>query len=762
MKKHVMLFLVTVLGFGLVLWDLPLANAQGDDTDEFTLEEITVTAQKREENLQKVPIAMEVVSADEIREFGVTNLEEILSSISTVMVSAQESGMLVSIRSISDDKGEGDGLPLGTPIVGVNVDGVFSNRMSSGQGYYDLERVEVLFGPQSTMYASSSPGGMVNIITADPKIDRYEVSGALEYGNYARTRFEGMVNAPISETVALRAAFNSLVHDGYLSNGASDTDRRAARLKAKFQPNDWLSFIITGEKEKTQGHGFTSVVNFAREGDVSDPWTAAPGFMQQTADLGPPFYEESQRIYMNINADLGFGLLTLVPAKTERDIDRTTESMPAQIEDPMITRWEKDSGWEKGVEGRLASPVDSPIDWIIGFNWYKSDYVQCTNNSIGEWSDNYREMGIQAAYGNIVYPVTDRFRAAAGLRYTEDTNDSETYQYPPRPDAPANTLDRYPGIQYMEDYITYKEPNYKLGFEYDLGENSMVYLDYATSYRTQRGKDPRGVHFDPEYLKAFTVGSKNRFLGNKLQVNASGYYYRYDNYMTIGRLRSIWQKDINGDGDYDDLNQWDEEYQTYRDEYIVGLADPAGTTVGDGAVMGADIQTSWIISDKDQLDVSVSYLYTEFLDMYLDYWDSTNDLGIVDQDYTGQKMTNSPTLTMNAAYSHNFHLQNGDILTARIDGKYQSEYFLSYNDKLLQFDRDWNPIIRDVSDFRTQEAYYIINLGATYASEDGKWSLSGYVRNLTNYAVKTAFSMMGGGLHVGPPRFYGAILSVKY
>ena len=755
MRKHFILILTAILGFGFVFGNLTSLYAQESDYDEFTLEEITVTAQKREENVQKVPVAMDVVSADEIKEYGMTNLEEILGGISSVMINTQDSGRTVSIRSISDDKSEGDGLQLGTPIVGVNVDGVFTNRMSSGQNYYDLERVEVLFGPQATMYASTSPGGIVNIITADPKINEYEVSGALEIGNYDRTRFEGMLNAPISETVALRAAFYSLKQDGYLSNGASDTDSRSARLKAMFQPNDWLSFVITGEKEESQGHGFTSVVSFVQEGDVSNPWTSTDD------DAGPPYYDESEKIYMNINADLGFGLLTLVPAKTERSIDRTTESMPDQIDDPMITEWAQDSGWEKGVEGRLTSPDDSPINWIVGFNWYKSEYVQTTSNSEGEWSESYRILNIQALYGNIVYPVTDRFRAAAGLRYTKDSNDSETFQYPPRPDAPSNTLTKYPGIQYMEDYLTYKEPNYKLGFEYDLGEDSMIYADYSTSYRTQRGKNPRGDNFDPEYLKAVTLGSKNRFLGNRLQVNASGYYYRYDNYMTIGRLRSIWQKDINGDGDYDDLNQWDEEYQTYRDEYIVGLSDPAGTTVGDGAVMGVDIQTNWIVTDKDQLEVSVSYLRSEFLDMYLDYWDSTNDLGIKDQDYTGREMTNSPTLTINAAYSHNFHLQNGDILTARIDTKYQTEYILCYNDKLLQFDADWNPVITDISDLRTQEAYSLINVGATYASKDGKWSISGYVKNVTNYAVKTAYGMMGG-MQLASPRSYGAILSVNY
>lgn len=754
--KNLMIILITAVCLGFVLGDSLLLCAQESGTDEFTLEEITVTAQKREENLQKVPVAMEVVSSDEIRERGITNLDEILSGISPVMINAQDSGMTVSIRGISDDKAEGEGLPLGTPIVGVNVDGVFSNRFSSGQGYYDLERVEVLYGPQSTMYASTSPGGMVNVITADPKIDKYEVSGAIEIGNYDRMRYEGMINAPISNTVALRAAFNSLVQDGYLSNGAGDTDSRSGRLKARYQPNDWLSFVIAGEKEKRQGHGFTSVDNFVDQDDVSDPWTASDD------DAGPPYYEESDRIYMNIEADLGFGIFTLVPSKTDRDIDRTTESMPDQIDDPMITEWSKDSGWEKGMEGRLVSPSDSPIDWIVGFNWYKSEYVQTSSNSEGEWSDNYRTLNILAAYGNIVYPVTDRLRAAVGFRYSKDKNDSETYQYPPRPDAPSNTLDKYPGIQYTEDNLEYKEPNYKLGFEYDIGEDSMIYVDYSTSYRTQRGKNARGDTFDPEYLKAFTVGSKNRFLGNKLQVNASGYVYRYDNYMTIGRLRSIWQKDIDGDGDYDGINLWDEDIQQYRDEYVLGLSDPAATTVGDGLVMGADLQTSWIISHKDQLDVSVSYMHSEFLEMYLDYWESTNNLGIPDQDYEGETMTNSPAFTLNAAYSHNFNLKNGDILTACIDTKFQTEYILSYNDKLLQFDNEWNPIITDVSDIRTQEAYYIINLNATYASGDGRWSISGYVRNLTNYAVKTSFSMMGAGLHLGSPRVYGTILSVRY
>ncbi len=173
---------------------------------------------------------------------------------------------------------------------------------------FHIERVEVLYGPQSTMYASASPGGIVNIVTSNPKTDKYEASGTLEYGNYNLLHTEGSVNAPVNEKVALRAAFSTSQHDGYLSNGSEDEETKSARLKALFQANEKIAIVITGEFSKGGGQGFAFTRAFVNQDDkyypdgtrLTDPWTSASG------SAGTGMDKKNKKISGRMDWDMGY------------------------------------------------------------------------------------------------------------------------------------------------------------------------------------------------------------------------------------------------------------------------------------------------------------------------------------------------------------------------------------------------------------------------------------------------------------------------
>jgi iron complex outermembrane recepter protein len=148
-----------------------------------------------------------VILGEELTLSGKNDLNEILAELSSVIVQKAPDGIRVSLRGMSDAQAPFHGTSVSMPTVAVNMDGVYSNRKDMSTGLFDLDRAEVLYGPQSTMYSSNSPGGVVNVETARPKLDKYEASGTLEYGNYNLLHAEGMVNFPISKTVALRTAF---------------------------------------------------------------------------------------------------------------------------------------------------------------------------------------------------------------------------------------------------------------------------------------------------------------------------------------------------------------------------------------------------------------------------------------------------------------------------------------------------------------------------------------------------------------------------
>ncbi|MDB9823469.1 TonB-dependent receptor, partial [Deltaproteobacteria bacterium] len=400
--------------------------------------------------------------------------------------------------------------------------------------------------------------------------------------------------------------------------------------------------------------------------------------------------------------------------------------------------------------------------YILGLSYYRvtdridnvEDIIQSPlPGDVADWSKIDFETEAKAAYGNVTIPMTDQFRFTVGLRTSEDSFHSKSTSYPPRYGTYGDPMGKEEGT------MTYSGTDYKIGLEYDVGENAMFYTDYSTSYRTQGmafrwPSDPNQVAsgLPPEKLKAFNLGYKSRFYGNRFQFNVAGYYYDYIDYFAQGGQRSVSLNDINDDGDYDDPG----EIRTVMDEQA--------KSVGDAKVYGVDVSASMIITSQDKLDVTVSSNRKYFTSMLFDYTDATNDfVGIPDKDLAGWPMTYSPTLTFNAAYSHNFNLENGDMITARIDAKYQSEYLLDWETYSVDFDPvTYMPLPAVYTqDISTQEPHYISNITAVYADAEGKWTFTTYMKNITNYAAK----LHGRGtrsLNISAPRTYGAILSIKY
>lgn len=724
MKKLLILISFMLVCLGLIAGDALTVWAQDITSEEFTLEEIMVTAQKREENQQKVGIAMEVFSGDELREFGRTDIDQILSQISTAFISRTEEGLRVQLRGVGFDTPAGYGFGTGAvpATVAVNIDGIFAGRRPTGTGLYDIERVEVLFGPQSTMYAANTPGGIVNIETARPKLETYEASGTLEYGNYNLLHTEGVLNAPMGETLALRAGFNTTVRDGYLSNGGDDEDSKSARLRALWRPNDKFSLLVTGEYETATSRGMTGVPGFIDQDSVDDPWDT-------DQDLtGTPTKQPKTKINGQIDIDFGFAALTLIPSKTDEDYDTRTEGtdrMTGAATTGTVGGW----GYEEGLEARMTSSEDSVIKWVAGVNYYKSEMYResVTDYSTGEHyqTDHQLLLKQKAVLANLTYPLTDRFRLVGGARYSKDRAMSARIIVIGTPFDTSTLSD-----------MTEDSPDFKAGIEYDINEDSMLFANWSTSYRVeQEAMNWRNEAYDPQEMTAYTAGYKSRFYGNKLQVNSSAYYYEYKNRIFMAMEMTYIDPVTGMPG-------------PYVEGASNGPPDEGGRAPGNMRMYGADIQTSAILSRNDKVDLSVSYLDSWVKELVFDYqW-------LEDKDYGNRTPTYSPEWTISLDYSHNFRMPNGGVLTARYDTRYQSEYIIEWKDSSMG---------NDYSGYRDQEAHHIDNLGLVYAHPDGKWTLSGYVKNVWNYAEKRFMNAMAGiYMNLGPPRTYGGVLTVKF
>lgn len=727
MRKRFLSGVIFFTLLGLVLVDVPCVWAE----DEFMLEEITVTAQKREESNQKVPIAMEVVAGEDLKDVGKTDLVQILSNISNATIQKAQDGLRVSIRGMSDNTDAGSSQSSAAPTVAINVDGVTSNRKDTGTALFDLERVEVLYGPQSTLYATNSPGGIVNVVTASPKLESFSASGTLEIGSYNLVHTEGMVNVPVSETVGFRAAFSTNKRDGYLSNGGDDEDSKSVRLKGLYQPTENLSIQLTAEYAKDGGTGYSGGVEpFIDESDTDDPWTGI-----ETGTLGDND-QEKWKYNATINYDTKYASFTLTPSYTESDGERViVESTPNGTE---VNDYWQDT-WEKGAELRIASPEDFFFEWLVGYIYYDSHdgNIQVSDDyqATGEGSYRIRDMNetITALFANITYPITESLRLTAGVRKGTDefTQHGVSNELQENGDYEPTTTDQ------VMDAPT--DPDWKLGFEYDLEENTMVYGSYTTSYRVQ--SKYRSLA-EPEELKAYQVGAKSRFMNNRLQVNTSAYYYDYTNFLARN-VDSVWIYDSNGDL-IEDTDETED--------------DSGSSGQGDGRMYGMDVAVSALITSNDRVDLSVSYEKSEWTDLVFVY-DHTWEYAVVDDqlvkvdiepiNYNGKTMNFTPDWSITAGYTHDFLLPNGGALKAALNVSYKSGYRLTWKDAEYPYNY--------------QEAHHLEDISLVYSSPSGKWSLSGYVKNLADYAVKTMYrSDRGGFMSVGSPRTYGGVFTIRF
>jgi iron complex outermembrane recepter protein len=762
-KRSHFIFLTLAIGFILAFGDLSVLFAQETKADEFTLEEITVTAQKRAESQQKVPIAMEVIKGEDLALQGKTNVDEILKDVANVSINTASDGMRIAMRGVTDDSNVMDGQHVGGSTVAVNIDGAYNNMSNAGQNLFDIERVEVLFGPQSTMYGSNAPGGIVNVVTAAPKTDRYSASGTLEYGSSNLINAQAVLNAPvIQEKLALRLAVNRSLLDSYVQPDSKVNNSTSARLKTLWNIQDNLTFTVTGTWQKMINGGMMAggVKPFINQSDkyypdgtkLVDPWT------WDGQGTGNNSNQITKGLSANIDWKTKYGTISAVPSYSKSDSTGRESRTQQQPGGGTVTQvFDMGRGNEqKGAELRMTNSEDFTLfSWIVGGTYYDSEQKNTTDYVDPTSTDELRitTQKKEAVYANITYPLWfyDRLRVTLGYRQSWDTSESTAIG------GMGGTSGNPAG---------YNKPDFKYGFEYDTAENMMLFGSYATSYRSGDSMamaDANGKYPDPEELKAYTIGAKSRWLNNKLQVNVTAYYYDYKNKYCTGFKEATGVTELDLGGDYISIGvdgrgnasatlTPDNQYPTRNPDgtiYTFQLHDPNSQGTGAFTSKGVDLQTNWLITNADRLNLSISYLDSVWKTLHFHYYWY---MYWPDEDYKGLTPTNSPKISIAASYEHNFLIGEYGTLTPRIDWQHKSSYSMV-----------WNPADKDPLGYGKQEAYNLYDVSAQFSHASGQWSVNAYCKNITNYAVKKSYmGMMSYTMMIGDPRIYGASLSVKF
>jgi len=725
MKKFVFGVLFVVVVF---CWCGTSGFAQETDDDSFTLQEIIVTADKREENVQKVPLSVSVLSSEEIKGKSYTTVNEMLQNVVGLQVQGAGSDAKIFIRGIGLNNLD---TAYGDPAIALNVDGIQQQRgIAISNSTMDIERIEVLRGPQGTMYGRNATGGAVNIVMAKPK-DKLELSARAQVGNYAARTYEAVVNVPVYSKLALRASGVKDDRDTYMSGPGADgfQDQTTARLKALFTPSEDFSLMGTVEyrEDKSRG-GWASVP--ASNLDADDPW-----YMEEETGGGPGAaytdqWSESWSYSLNLDWTIkDWTTFTFIPAATTNDLHaQATEGAPPQPY-PSATQYT--------YEARFASLADSSFNWTAGgFLWDSStsnEEEELRTDPGWQLQQGDRPTGSWALFGQATYPVVEKFRVVAGLRYSYDDKKQEYRMYYNNEDGEL-VFDS--GIVSYGDKVT--KPTYKLGMEYDLAESSMAYLMASSGYKSggitfaydmfdtdptggdyQLPEDMSPYRYGEETSMSYELGFKNRFMNNRLQLNGALFLTTYDGLQVM-----MWKK----------INEDDDPTLLIRN-------------AGETYTWGAEIESTWQITPADRLNASVSSMHGKYKDLIIEYdspsWAGGGDNPPVDLD--GVDMANMPKFNLQLSYTHTFDLFSYGSLSATIDTNYKTKY---YNN------------IEVTNAGSLVPSHHISNFYLNWTSPTGMFSASANVKNIENKAI--ALMATAQEVSLNSPRTYSASLSIRW
>lgn len=781
MKKNVFSFLIffLVLLFSNSGISVVVAQDDEDASDVFTLEEVTVTAAKRgEEDLQKVPIAMDVITGEDFAEAAKANVDDILESLAGVFINTMADGMRISIRGITDIDPVYGGRKSSSPTVAMNVDGAYNNMNSSGQNLFDIERIEVLMGPQSTLYAANSPGGVVNIVMTSPKTDKFSGNASVEYGSYERSVLQAALNAPIIQgKVAARLSLNRTRENSFMEPYTDElsTKNDAARLKVLWEASDDLEITLTGNYavNGNQGEMSQQAAPFDKASGSSD-WTSA----ENASGSNNPIDQETTGGNANISWNSPVGNLEITPSYSKSDASGNQAGNvnyppgpPGQNQNQIYATWYSSRVMEqKGTEARLASPEDFGLfKYVMGALYYESqfDTSETYNNS-----DDYPNLSAQlsksnvnnseqkAFYGNITYPLpfNDKLSVTAGYRKSWD------YAHQIDVDPSRANAQNPEGIDETEMDVS--KPDYKLGLEYDMTDQMMFYGYYVSSFRTDSmSMSNNDGYRPPEELKSYTVGAKTRMLDNRIQVNASAYYYDYVNRLaqnaaardnaTESELRNNYfpagtTTISNGETvDIGGLSYWEwmnPDPSRINNDGTYNVEDGGWMNWGKQRTIGADVSVSWVASPKDMVEFTVSYLDMKWTELSFNY---IYEYFFPDQNYDGRTSPNAPKFSMTASYEHKFDIGSYGVLTPHIDILHKSEFDLTFD-------------LSDGMGYGVQEAYNLYNASLRFASANQRWSVNAIVKNIGNYAVKRSYDADQQVLRLGDPRTYAVTVTARF
>lgn len=709
------------------------------------LEEILVTAQKRQESLQDVPVAVSAVTGNYIENQKITDLSALNNTLPNVQIntfSNSPDSAVFNIRGV----GVNDADPYVGTTVSVVVDGVVVGVNTAALlSLFDIERIEVLRGPQGTLFGANTTGGVINVITKQPT-GEFGGEAQVSAGNHGRINANFALDLPITDDLAGKISVLHTQHDGFFKDEISGKDRGSSNVTSVRGYLQYMNgnYDATLKAEYVRSrNGSQPGVNIAVPGIVlyEEGYSSQKPRFRRT--LSPGLKDQNDRdtyaltLTQNFSTDLG----DWVSITDYREYDHELYSDDDGLPMTGIHTIRETDHRQYSQELRTTMQLSDSVELLVGAYGFYQEYELRQEGvldgfmpGLSQPQTQEQERWSASLFSQVYWDINDRLRLQAGLRFAHEEAKaiSTTAQYQAQ-NRPAKFGDR----PTMADVIVlqpltvargkedWSDVGYKLGLDYQLYENTMVYGYIARGFKSGgfvgRIASPDDIGpFDTEYLDTIEFGVKADLLDRRLRVNAALFYNKYDDMQVTQNF-------------------------TYAD----GSNSATIVNAGEAYSRGFELELTALPTDNLELSLAVAYLDAEY-DEYDTLSPDLNDpLGApIPTDLSGNPLMNAPEWSGNASVNYSLPIAGGEsnfFLQVTHAGSKYSNYTALPQEKI--------------------ESVTLLNGSVSWEPFDGAWKVGVYGRNLTNkkyFSQKIWTHPSFGIAAMGAPREVGVDLNYRW
>ncbi len=748
----------------------------------FEIEEIVVTATKRVTSIQSTPLAITALDGDALEENHVTNIYDLRGMAPSLQIryNGDHGVPLVFIRG----QGAINQTEAGDQAVAFYTDGIFSARSQGSTALmYDMQRVEILRGPQGTLFGRNSTAGAVSLITNRPQLDEFSGNASLTVGSRDRQEVRAVVNAPITKNWAIRVAGVTDEQEGETrfpsgnqfasSRNYGTKDLSSIRLSSLYQPSDRASWLLSYE-------------HFANKGTADLPsFDSDNRFNNATAAGNVDLSTDTVRTRFDYDFENGL---------TASYIGGYTDMSQSQIYGNQFqgdTRNTTSSGHSATQhELQLKNSDDARFRWTTGLFYFEEDNDIRFDILHGSWGftaqdgagqfnadgtpnntvlstfvQPSRGLESKSAYFQGTYDINESMRVTGGIRYTDDTREdiggrSIDCTFAQGPGPITITAPNQAAIQASgEQGCYYRQINdmqgdwsnttYLARAEWDLSDDVLLFASYATGWKSgvlQDGNNASPTNSNenpdiasnnllpqqPEENDSFELGIKSKLLDGRMTFNANFFLMDYTDMQVTAAV----------------INP------------VTGQSTLTNTNAGSATVKGFEFESQYLVGENGSLSVTGSVLdakYDEFLGQETIFnnqnglrWNSCGigaaaGGGCIDGiwDFAGNTLPNAPDFSISLSYKHRFELRNSGVVIPRLRVSYQDDTFLTQENRGDRDPGTFSATDPGETGFDIQESYAKVDVSVSYASPEQRWTAELYANNITNEAIKQELQLGG-------------------